>query len=178
MAERYYCGTCGEPMSRTVGTTNYDQSGLTNVVLRNVPMRVCANGHRDILIPAVDQLHELIANAIVVQPWPLKGIEIRFVRKFLSYSARDFSALIGAHHVTLSDWENGKASIQQSTEALVRLAFAELIRDKFKRPFPKRLTPVLEMLEKTATFSGDLRMEHVEIPTKQSEPSQYWRESA
>ena len=89
---------------------SYPQSGLTNVVLENVPMWVCKNQHQDVQIPAVDQLHLLLASAIVVQPWTLKGHEIKFVRKFLSYSARDFSALIGVHHVTLSEWENDKTA--------------------------------------------------------------------
>jgi DNA-binding transcriptional regulator YiaG len=179
MAEApYYCGTCGEIMSRKFGETPYPQSGLANVVLQNVPMWVCANGHRDVQIPAVDQLHSLLASAIVVQPWSLKGNEIKFLRKFLSYSARDFSALIGVHHVTLSDWETNKTPIVRQSEALIRLAFAELIRDKFKRPFPKPLIPVLESLEKQGTFPGDLRLEHVEVDQdSHAEPNQYWQET-
>ena len=70
-----------------------------------------------------------------------------------------------------------KLQIQRTSEALIRLAFAELIRDKFKRPFPKPLIPVLESLENQDAFPGDLRLEHVEVDKdKDSEPNQYWQE--
>ena len=43
----------------------YPESGLNNVQLVNVPVWVCANGHEELEIPAVTELHELLAHMIV-----------------------------------------------------------------------------------------------------------------
>ncbi len=177
MTESHFCGECGEAMSLTTGTVAYPQSGLANVELHNVPVWQCKNGHQDAQIPAIDGLHLVLARAIVAQPWRLKGAEIRFLRKFFGYSAREFSRTIGLHYATLSGFENDHDPVTRPTEALIRLFFAQSLREKYNSLFPRPLIPLLEALEQ-GTSPGSLELERVEVDTDRiSEPSEYWQEA-
>lgn len=121
----------------TRGTIPYPECGLDNVHLDNVPIWRCKNGHQDTQIPAIDNLHLVMAQMLVAQPRPLRGPDVRFLRKFLGYSARQFSGIISLHHVTLSKHENDRTIMPRSTEALIRLFCAEVMRERFKRPSPR-----------------------------------------
>jgi YgiT-type zinc finger domain-containing protein len=180
MAKPYFCGECGEPMKATRGTTHFRESGLDNIVLENVPIWTCKNGHEDVQVPAVDQLCRLIAQLMVTQPWPMKGQDVRFLRKHLGYSGRAFSSLIGINHVTLSKFENDRDRIPRKLEALVRLLVAQILTENTKQPFPRPLIPVLQALESASESLDlrDLRVEHIDLaqPGRIAEPRHAWQE--
>jgi transcriptional regulator with XRE-family HTH domain len=178
MSRPHLCGECGLPMSETTGKVPYPESGLSNVELTNVPVWRCTNRHQDVQIPAIDELHLVLAKAIVAQPWGIHGNEVRFLRKFLGYSARAFSHAIGMHHVTLSNFETGRDPIQRDVEYLIRLFFAQALQEKYHTKFPKPLLPVLEALEQ-GTSQGSLELERVENdPDRLAEPTGYWQETS
>ncbi len=178
MAE-YRCGECGEPMQRSRGAIPYRESGLDNVRLENVPIWKCRNGHVDAQVPAVDELHKLLAEILVMQPTPLRGQDVKFLRKFLGYTVRDMAALIGLNYVSLSKFENGRLRITRKTEALVRLFCAQALCERAGGGFPPHLIPVLEQLEKGCfEVPQDLAVEHLGLgEVQRTEPSHAWRQS-
>lgn len=179
MDEPYTCGECDEPVRVALATIPYPESGLDNVVLANVPVRRCSNGHEDVQIPAIKELHDVLATVVISQPWPLLGQHVRFLRKHLGYSARSFSAIIGLNYVTLSKFEDERSRISRKVDALVRLFCAQAISERLNQRLPKPLIPVLERLESESTLDlRDLRLEHVEIGGNGAvEPRHLWQEA-
>ena len=86
----------------------YPESGLDNVQLANVPVWVCENGHEELEIPAITQLHDLLTHLIIRKPARLTGREIRFLRRRAELSAQEFACRIGISPQHLSRLENDK----------------------------------------------------------------------
>ena len=144
------------------GSVEYTESGLDNILLENVPVWRCPNGHEDVQIPAVNELHQVIAKSIVAQPWALMGDEIRFLRKSLGYSARQFSALVGLNYVTLSRFENERRPIPRKMDALVRLFFAQALCEKTSRPMSHPVISVLAQIQSVRLPLCKIRLSHHE----------------
>ena len=178
MARRpYLCGECGEPMERVAARVPYPECGFDNVVLDRVPTWQCANGHQDLQIPGLDNLHHVLAHALVVKPNPLTGQEVQFLRKNLGYSGREFSRVLGASYVTLSRFENNHKDIPHRFDALVRLFCAQVLCEKDGRPLPKPLIPVLAALEDDATLPVHLCLDYVDLAGNGiAEPRFAWRQ--
>ena len=178
--DKHLCGTCGEPMARGVGTEEYSECGLDNVVLVNVPIWTRPRGHADSQIPAIDSLHAVMARALIVSPRPLAGAEVRFLRKYLGYSARVFGRHIGVHHVALSRIENGHQRIPRKFDTLVRLFSAQAVCERDGRAFPEKILPVLAALAETTLDLGHaLRVQHLDLEggDRMAEPGHAWRRS-
>jgi hypothetical protein len=61
---------------------HYVESGLDNVYLKNVDVRVCETCNpASPRLPRILELHSTIARAVAMQPCPLRGQDIRFLRK-------------------------------------------------------------------------------------------------
>src|SRR6266487_1166795 len=77
---------CGEPMKvRTATAENpyvYNLSGMKDVVLVGIQVLLCpgcqAEGAK---IPRIGQLHRVIVKSLIEQPDPLRGDQVRFLRK-------------------------------------------------------------------------------------------------
>lgn len=177
--EPYRCGECGLAMHRVLRTVDYPECGLSNVVLHNVPVWECANGHQDVQIPAADELHRLLAEMVVGQPSPLTGEDIRFLRKQFGYSARALSDRVGLHHVTLSRVENDRRPIPRKLDALVRLFFGMVLSEEARRPLPKSVVEALKFLEQSGLDLSLREFEHVELATagRAAEPRSAWQEA-
>lgn len=163
------CTGCGEPQMEERRVVDYPESGLDNVQLVNVPVWVCKNGHEELEIPAVTQLHELLAQLIVRKPANLTGQEVRFLRRRVNMQAKEFAERIGLTPVALSRFETGKSPIRPRTGLLIRLAAAILIAARDNKPVPADLVPLLEKLE--AWDIGSHRLRHVES----APPDQEWQ---
>lgn len=173
------CVECGEPLFVELVTTPYPESGLSNVVLQNIPMWRCANGHEEVEIPALRQLHEVLTFQILRKPASLSGEEVRFLRKRIGMSAREFGAHLGIHHVTVSRLEHGKRRLLRPLDLLIRLFCAQFIAAKRGLQLPDDLLPILEELEQRGLDLGQHRFEHVqsEEPRDQT-PASEWRSVA
>lgn len=76
------CTDCGEPQSLEHKTVDYPESGLDNVVLHDVPVWVCKNGHEEVEIPAMTALHKILASVVTRKPIAsLTAAEIQFLRR-------------------------------------------------------------------------------------------------
>lgn len=122
----------------------FPESGLDNVRLVNVRRWKCRNGHDQLEIPAVDELLERLADAVIGKPAGLNGQEVRFLRKRIGLAAKDFAKLLGITPVHLSRLENGARGLKRPMDLLVRLFYAQtLARQRNRKALPS-LACILE----------------------------------
>jgi putative zinc finger/helix-turn-helix YgiT family protein len=169
------CLECGLEQALRRTTTDYPESGLNNVQLINVPVWVCPNGHSEVQIPAQRELHELLAQMILRKSAPLSGGEVRFLRKRLALSAREFAKRIGISAVHISRIENGERPIHRPLNLLIRLFFANALAARDGKVFPKDLEPILEQLEQVMDL-GSHRLRHVDREESRSRQDE-WHEA-
>ena len=121
------CINCGKTLKSARGAHRYTESGLSNVTLLNVELRGCETcGDREVVIPRIEELHKLIAQAVSRSPARLSPEEIRFLRKWLGFAAVDFALVMGVRPETVSRWENkdGTFPMPPTAERLVRIMVA------------------------------------------------------
>lgn len=75
------------------------------------------------------ELHATIARAVAMQPCPLRGQDIRFLRKQLGYSAKEWATFLRTDASTPSRWENDQQEIGTQSDTLIRLLYFR-IRDE------------------------------------------------
>ncbi len=123
------CDICrGNIITKTQQSYQYKECGLDNVYLKNVDVRVCEScGEKNLRIPGILELHETIARGIALQPCPLRGQDIKFLRKQLGYSAKQWSAFLRIDSSTLSRWENEQQEIGPQSDGLIRLLYFRLL---------------------------------------------------
>jgi transcriptional regulator with XRE-family HTH domain len=127
--------------------------------LFNVPVWICPNGHEEIEIPAVTQLHELLAQLIIRKPATITGPEIKFLRRRIGIQAKEFAKRIGLTAVALSRFETGR-TVSRKIDLLIKLSAAAMIAARDGKPFPSDLVPLVEKLE---TWDiGSHRLRHVD----------------
>lgn len=84
----------------------------------------CTNvqcGEEEVVIPNIEELHNVLAEIIALQENKLVPEEIRFLRTHLGYSGADFARKLGVDASTVSRWENGKMPMGDIAERLLRL---------------------------------------------------------
>ena len=121
------CPFCGSALDKTVGTYHYKACGLPDVWLEGVVLRVCpgcTEGH-GVEIPDIAGLHKVLADYLIHQKARLASFEIRFLRKVLSWSSRDFAKKLGVTPETVSRWEAGTLNMGDAHDRILRLYVAE-----------------------------------------------------
>ncbi len=83
-----------------------------------------------ISIPRLDDLVATVAIARILRPLQLDGAEVRFVRRIIGRSAKDFPAGLHMAPETCSRWENGKQTVGERANKQVRLAAIVVLREK------------------------------------------------
>lgn len=81
-------------------------------------------------IPDQEALAASVALCRVMAPIELAGSEVRFIRRVLGMTAKDFAAALAMDASTLSRWENDKVSVGQWADKQVRMAAVIALRDK------------------------------------------------
>jgi YgiT-type zinc finger domain-containing protein len=117
------CRNCGKPARRIQRNYLFRESGLPNVILKDIEVVTCDHcGSGEPIIPRFDEVIRLIISATVRKPRPLRGEDVRFLRKHVDMNAETFAALIGVDKTTLSKWENNQIQIGASSDRLIRAA--------------------------------------------------------
>lgn len=121
------CLECGGSLRLAHRDYQFDESGLNNVVLKNLEVLVCEGCKAETpRIPRFNGLMRTIAMALISKPYKLEGQDIRFLRKFLGLSSEAFAALLDVDKSHLSRVENGATPVSATADRLVRLVALEL----------------------------------------------------
>jgi len=100
------CTNCGKAASIVRGDFDLTPFGVP-VLLKGWELIECAEcGHADPIIPDMDTVMMLAACRLISKSSLLSGREVRFLRKYVGKSAREFSALLHVDHTHLSKIEN------------------------------------------------------------------------
>ena len=123
-------------------------SGLPNVYLVGIKYSVCKTcGEQAADIPAIKQLMQVIARAIVEREAQLTGLEIRFLRKRLGKKSSEFAHLVGVSIEQVSRWENQHNPPERSADKLIRVCYSMLsgdrkLRDKMNKDMEEWLCTI------------------------------------
>lgn len=160
------CEICQRNLKKTrVDEYHYRESGIPNVFLGNIDVLECPScGDRTPLIPRITELHEAMAEAFALKPRPLTGPEIRFIRKQLKLTGKEFARYIGIDHTVLSKWENGKVGVGRVSDRLVRLFYFRYMEEVEQRSFDKHI------LDDIIGTKGNIS---VEVTFPSNNPSHY-----
>ncbi|MDQ7797886.1 MAG: type II toxin-antitoxin system MqsA family antitoxin [Candidatus Edwardsbacteria bacterium] len=120
------CPSCRSEMVKRKGNYLYTESGLNRITLNNVEICNCKKcGEQTVSIPKIEELHRVIAFAVIKKKERLSAEEIRFLRKYLGWSGKDFAEYMGVAPETVSRWENDKESMGPVADRLLRLIIAQ-----------------------------------------------------
>ena len=155
------CPKCGKKMGKTIGNHQYKESGLNNVLLKNISFYSCKCGKKFPVIPKILDLHGLIAALIIKNPKPLTGKELRFLRKEMSLRANDFARKLGVNKVTISRWENDNEPISITADKLIRSIFILTKEGEEDQHFRKALEYVVSVKKERVK-----RATQIQIPMK------------
>lgn len=122
------CPDCRQgAMTENREAIRYDESGLPNLVLKDVTVRKCPEcGHRLVSIPDLAGLHRCIAVNLVNKPERLMRPEITFLRKSLGWSKADCARKLHVRPEQVSRWESNVSPVpmQLQNELLLRTLVA------------------------------------------------------
>lgn len=104
---------------------HYAESGLDNVYLYNISIIQDVAGEETICIPHINQLHEVIATALLNKKGELTAKEVRFLRTNALLSQAELAQLIGKDGQTVGRWERGECPLDKSMDMLVRIAILQ-----------------------------------------------------
>lgn len=115
------CIECGGTMKTRRENYRYDASGLP-VTLAGVEVSRCSKcGAHEVAIPHLEDLHRVIALAVISKSSRLAPQEIRYLRKFLDWSGAELARHVGVDVSTISRWENGQQAMGPVADRLLRL---------------------------------------------------------
>lgn len=119
------CVACSSQMKTRRENYRYAASGLPYVTLEGVEVSRCLKcGESEVAIPAIEQLHRVIAGVLIRKRGRLAPGEIKFLRKYLGWSGADFARHMGTTQETVSRWEHGTMPMGAQAERLLRLMVA------------------------------------------------------
>lgn len=113
---------CGRRLRLVRKAYQFAESGLDNVVLKNLEVLVCDRCKTETpRLPRLNSLMRTVAVALITKPYKLEGQDIRFLRKFLGLSSEAFAALLDVDKSHLSRVENRAMPVSATADRLVRL---------------------------------------------------------
>ena len=115
------CTTCRKKTTASVERYDYSELSGLPIALEGVTVYRCECGNSAVKIPAVEQLHRLIATDLARGTGHVNGAEIRFMRTWLGLSSQDFAATMGVTPEQASRWQNDRKPMGASAEKLLRL---------------------------------------------------------
>ncbi|PWU22308.1 MAG: hypothetical protein C5B49_00945 [Bdellovibrio sp.] len=123
-------------------------TSLEYIVFKNVPMR--SSDHGDIVDLDIEILERLAATAVIETRVPLRGKEVRFLRKVLGLSYEKFAGPMDLSAATVMKWEKAETQrLHPVNEVAVRTYAAERlglhVEGAFSKLIGKRTPQVLEL---------------------------------
>ncbi len=127
-----------------MATHHYTESGLNNVFIEGMPIEIDDDGDETITVPAINELHKVIALGIVSHEKGMSGAELRFLRTEMGKTQQELAVLVHRDKQSIGRWERGEIDIDSTAEALIRqmavesldLPFNEGIQELSQRSVP------------------------------------------
>ena len=118
------CYVCGaDALTKKLEDIPY--GALPGTTILKVKVEHCAHcGERFEHIPAITQLEDALARALLSKHARLTGHEIRFLRKYLGQSGTRMARKMRVTKETMSRWETGARDISPQNDLLLRLIVA------------------------------------------------------
>jgi putative transcriptional regulator len=126
---------------------HYKMSGLDNVWLLNGFVEEQTDYGNGVRVEDADDLHRVLAAAIVSDKAPIRGAELRFVRKLMGTSQHGIARLLGCSDQRVARWEKNQTTMDPSAERLVRVIVKEWLGEN---------AHIKAMLEDMAELDEDL----------------------
>ncbi|MGC4409950.1 transcriptional regulator [Rhizobium rosettiformans] len=99
---------------------HYTECGLMNVFISGIDVCVDDDGDEVVSIPAVNELHRVIAHGIVSHSKGMSGEELRFLRTEMGLTQTELANHVHRDKQSLGRWERGEIELDGSAEALIR----------------------------------------------------------
>jgi YgiT-type zinc finger domain-containing protein len=129
------CLDCIAPLQLVRKDYPFPESGLNNVVLKNIEVLVCNRcGTETPRLPRLNDLMRTLAVAVISKPYRLEGQDVRFLRKFLGQSNEQFAAILDVDKSHLSRVENGAMPVSATADRLIRLVALGLAEGIDQKP--------------------------------------------
>lgn len=127
------------------------------IILVNAPMRKTLGEW--VIDIDFNKLRNVALNFLINKPSALTAEEIRFIRKYLAMTLRDFGNALGVSHVAVLKWESGEHRILPTTDLCVRMYVLRRLHAR-REAFGKLIYEVLpEQLSELEPSSEPLRIE-------------------
>ncbi len=107
---------------------HYTECGLDNVFIEGAVEFGDDAGEESVTIPAIGQLHMVIAEGIVTHPAKMTGQELRFLRTEMGLTQAQLAEILRVTLLTVSRWERNETSVNDIAEMLLRLHSAKKLR--------------------------------------------------
>ncbi|MBI5190342.1 MAG: type II toxin-antitoxin system MqsA family antitoxin [Nitrospirae bacterium] len=125
------CPSCGSKLKKTTRDYHYTESGLDNIILKGVTVYECPEcGDSLPELRGIERIHKEISYSLVRDENPLTGRGVRFIRKQMGLTEKDFAALLGVDPVSVSRWENSKSKIAATNDRLIRMVFVQALEEE------------------------------------------------
>lgn len=99
---------------------HYTECGLQNVMIDGLEFVVDDAGDEIITIPAVNELHRVIALGIVTHKHGMSGEELRFLRTEMGFTQAELAAVVHHDKQSIGRWERSEYDIDSAAEAIIR----------------------------------------------------------
>jgi DNA-binding transcriptional regulator YiaG len=103
----------------------YTESGLDNVVIRDMHVETDEAGEEVYAIPNIIGLHKVIARCIITRRHSIDPAELRFLRTEMGLTQAELAQVVKKDHQTIGRWERGETEIDPNAELVIRMLAAE-----------------------------------------------------
>jgi YgiT-type zinc finger domain-containing protein len=160
---KHRCTNCDAEATLVTGNYLFRESGLSNLVLKNVPLIKCNEcGNSDPVISEPKAVMRELARAIVNKPFGLMGEEIRFLRKYLGMSQDTFASYLHSDKAVLSRWENAHEPVGSKSDLLIRM-LTVILGEGLKEDCEKVVNNFPKIAEGPRKVRWELDPEHLTV---------------
>lgn len=150
------CPKCASKFKRKkVSKYHFLESGLSNVYLGNIFINYCPY-HMEVMTPDLPKLQELldvILVDVILNPQPLRGEEIRYLRQSIDYTQAGFAGLLGVTSNTVARWEREELQPSVAMDLTIRRTVLLQADDEILSLLKRR---VQQLSKEKIKFGADL----------------------
>ena len=151
------CPKCEVSLKRKrINNYHFLESGLSYVYLGYIFVDYCAR-HKNVVIPDIPKMQELldvILVDIILNPQPLSGEDIRYLRQSTDMTQAGLAELLGVTANTIARWERDELSPSAPMDLTIKRAILPKADKNILSLLKRR---VKQLIEQEVTFRSDLK---------------------